>query len=216
MHFAQNHCREVALWALFRTSGLGCPCESTPFASGHGCLYSFSSSSQGQTIPEQSRRLPDWWGRGPKSGSQSFLMLFVMTPSATSGTHRRVVMSQQLHLTNIDKLAAFVALSKILMNKMAACKCPLNLRTCIHTHNCLSLEMSSQQTVFVSQVFCCLPYYHVRQLHCGAVVPMNITPYVQFEYLGKFWWWGESYFFSVIFFDIFSQLDLQAWGRPLL
>lgn len=85
-----------------------------------------------------------------------------------------------------------------------------------HTHNCLSLEMSSQQTVFVSQVFCCLPYYHVRQLHCGAVVPMNITPYVQFEYLGKSWWWGESYFFSVIFFDIFSQLDLQAWGRPLL
>lgn len=31
------------------------------------------------------------------------------------------------------------------------------------------------------EVLCCLPYYHVQQLHCGAVVPMNTTPYVEFQ-----------------------------------
>eukprot|EP00438_Fugacium_kawagutii_P007539 Skav228222 [mRNA] locus=scaffold43:254224:263351:- [translate_table: standard] len=31
------------------------------------------------------------------------------------------------------------------------------------------------------QEVCCLPYYHVQQLHCGAVVPMKVAPYVEFE-----------------------------------
>ena len=76
--------------------------------------------------------------------------------------------------------------------------------------------MSSQQTVFVNQVFCCLPYYHVRQLHCGAVVPMNITPYVQFEYLGTSWWWGESYFFSSNLFWHLQPVGPSGMGKTPL
>jgi len=44
-----------------------------------------------------------------------------------------------------------------------------------------SLSRAEGFLIDEEEVFCCLPYYHVRQLHCGAVVPMNITPYVQFE-----------------------------------
>ncbi len=209
MHFAQHYCHEGAVPAiLFRTSGLrGYPCESAiPFASGHGCLYSFSSSLQGQTIPEQSRRLPDWWGRGLKSGSHGFL-------SWPFGCHKWHPSVEFSHVPSAPSPTSWINLL-LLWPRWLHASGTRSIYGHAYTHLLIIGNVFTADGV--GQVFCCLPYYHVRQLHCGAVVPMNITPYVQFEYLGKSWWWGESYFFSVIFFDIFNQLDHQAWGRSLL
>lgn len=44
-----------------------------------------------------------------------------------------------------------------------------------------SLSRAEGFLIDEEEVVCCLPYYRVQQLHCGAVVPMNITPFVAFE-----------------------------------
>ncbi|CAJ1417049.1 unnamed protein product, partial [Effrenium voratum] len=33
------------------------------------------------------------------------------------------------------------------------------------------------------EVLCCLPYYRVQQLHCGEVVPVSVTPFVEFQHV---------------------------------
>ncbi|CAK9019022.1 ATP-binding cassette sub-family D member 3 (68 kDa peroxisomal membrane protein) (PMP68) (70 kDa peroxisomal membrane protein) (PMP70), partial [Durusdinium trenchii] len=46
-----------------------------------------------------------------------------------------------------------------------------------------SLSRAEGFLIDEEEVLCCLPYYHVQQLHSGAVVPMNTQPFVEFQHV---------------------------------
>ena len=44
-------------------------------------------------------------------------------------------------------------------------------------------KMTLTAALALCQVLCCLSYYRVQQLHCGAVVPLTHADHVGFEQL---------------------------------